>query len=259
MRERRRNGPAPTADSVLADLRSKGSASHRAHAARVGISAAESFGVSTAEVRRLARVIGRDHPLALDLWAASAHEARLLAVLIADPGQMDARSLDAWLGDIGSWDLCDHFCTVLACTSPKPEALVFRWAADARLYVRRAALATVACLAVHRDDLDPDTFARFLATIRRLADDDRPHVRKAASWALRELGKRDFQSHDLVVGCAADMLADGSSTARWVAKDALRELQTLVAVPQRRRLLTSKSKMGAVSQPRRRQVPEVSS
>ena len=62
---------------------------------------------------------------------------------------------------------------------------------------------------------------------------------------LRELGKRDFQSHDLAVGCATDMIEDGSRGARWVAKDALRELQTLVAVPHRRRLLTSKSKMGA--------------
>ncbi|MCE3005785.1 MAG: DNA alkylation repair protein [Rickettsiales bacterium] len=245
MRKRKGDGIAPTVESVMAALRGKGSATHREHAARVGISAVESFGVSTAEVRRMARAIGRNHPLALDLWKTSAHEARLMAVLIADPLQMDTASLDAWLEDIGSWDLCDHFCTALACTSPQAEGLVFRWAADSRLYVRRAALATIACLAVHRDDLDPDTFTRFLETIRRLAEDDRPHVRKAASWALRELGKRDFQSHDLAVGCATDMTEDGSRGARWVAKDALRELQTLVAVPQRRRLLTSKSKMGA--------------
>lgn len=245
MGERDSDRFAPTVETVLAELRSKDSAAHREHAVRVGITAEASFGVSTADVRRMAREIGRDQALALKLWTTGFHEARLLAVLIADPRQLNARGVTAWLEDIGSWDLCDHFCTALVCTRPEAEALVFRWAADGRLYVRRAALATIACLAVHRDDLDPHTFARFLETIRYLAEDERPLVRKAASWALRELGKRDFQSHDLAVGCATDMIEDGSRGARWVAKDALRELQTLVAVPHRRRLLTSKSKMGA--------------
>ena len=42
------------------------------------------LGVSTADIRRLGRSIGVNHKLALQLWNSACHEARLLAILVAD-------------------------------------------------------------------------------------------------------------------------------------------------------------------------------
>ena len=192
----------------------------------------------------MGRRLGRDHALALALWATRQHEARLLAILVAEPSRLSDKELDAWVADIGSWDLCDHLCNNLVCRKPGAEAHVFRWANDPRLYVRRAGLATIAYLVVHRPELDPDLAEAFLGVVASTSTDSRPHVKKAASWALREIGKRDETSHDRAVACAANLLESSSAASRWVAKDALHELENLITVPERRRLLNSKSKMG---------------
>lgn len=245
MRTRVRPKAAASLDEVMADLKSLASPTKRDHNARVGITAGDVLGVSVAEVRRLGREIGPNQTLADLLWETGTHEAQLLAVLVADPAEVSEARLEAWVADIGTWDLCDHFCNNLVCWTSSAERLALGWSADSRLYVRRAGLATIACLAIHRANLPVDLTDRFLVAVSAASWDERPHVRKAASWALRELGKVDFESHDRAMACAADLLATPSKAAQWVARDALRELQTLVAAPERRRLLSSKSKMGA--------------
>lgn len=61
--------------------------------------------------------------------------------------------------------------------------------------------------------------------IRRGADDDRNYVRKAVSWALRQIGKRDLALNRAAVEEAERLLTSQARSARWVARDALRELR----------------------------------
>ena len=82
----------------------------------------------------------------------------------------------------------------------------------------------LAALAVH-DRTSPD--GRFVAALPLLvtaARDERPYVRKAVNWALRQIGKRDAPLHAAALTCARDILALGTPAARWIARDALREL-----------------------------------
>jgi 3-methyladenine DNA glycosylase AlkD len=47
---------------------------------RFGISSDGTLGISVPTLRKLAREIGTDHALAIELWASGVHEARILAV-----------------------------------------------------------------------------------------------------------------------------------------------------------------------------------
>ena len=49
----------------------------------------------------------------------------------------------------------------------------------------------MAGLAVSDKRADDVRFAPFLQAVAERADDDRPVVRKAASWALQKIGKRN--------------------------------------------------------------------
>ena len=233
-----------TPKAVLARLKSLGTERRKAHAALLGIPTENAYGVSIGDLRRLAKSLGTDHKLALALWQSGVHDARLLAVLVADPAAMPVAAIERWLGDVASWDLCDHICGDLVRDLPQADRLVRKWAKDRRLYFRRAAFAVIAGLAVHRRDLAASAVETYLDLIREAASDERDHVRKGVSWALREIGKRDFAAHDRAMALAADLIESDSKAARWVGRDAMRELETLVAVPERRRLITRKSKTG---------------
>ena len=52
------------------------------------------FGVSFAHLGKIAGRIKRNHPLALALWQSGQPEARILALMVADP----ALNLTGWLG-----------------------------------------------------------------------------------------------------------------------------------------------------------------
>lgn len=59
----------------------------------------------------------------------------------------------------------------------------------------------------------------------RQANDERKYVMKGINWALRQVGKRNKDLHAGAIATAHEILALGSKPARWIATDALRQLQ----------------------------------
>ena len=54
--------------------------------------------------------------------------------------------------------------------------------------------------------------------------DERLYVRKAISWALRQIGKRRPALYDTAVETAQQIARLNTPSARWIAGDVLREL-----------------------------------
>jgi 3-methyladenine DNA glycosylase AlkD len=234
----------PGLPAILKQLKAAGSEKKRASAIRVGIPMDKAFGVSVGIIRAFAKELKHRHDLAQPLWATGIHEARVLATMLADPRSTRPTDLERWLGDVVSWDLCDHLCGNLVRHRTDAADLVRRWIGSPTLYVRRAAFASIAELAVHDRTMDDDILAEFTQLIVEHSGDGRPHVRQAASWALRSIGKRDGANHDRALAAAAELLETGDASKRWVGRDAMRELESLIKVPQRGRLLSAKSRTG---------------
>ncbi len=213
-----------TVHGVLETLAAMGSEKDRAGMARFGIKTAHAYGISVTALRGLARRTGRDTALAHELWASGRHEARILAVLIAIPAELDESEVDAWAEDLDSWDLCDQFCNNLVRTLPFARAKALAWSVARAVFVKRAGFALMACLAVHGKDLDDAAFMQFLEAIEREAADERNFVKKAANWALRQIGKRSAGLNAAAVGVAARLKTDDSRAARWIGANAYREL-----------------------------------
>ncbi len=232
---------AADVQAILRDLQAESTEKKRASAIRVGIPMGKAFGVSVGHVRRLSKQWKGRADLAEYLWATEIHEARLLAVLLADPETMRRSDVEQWLRDVVSWDLCDHLCGDLVSRRSDAADLVQRWIRKPELYFKRAAFAVMAQIAVHDKKLDVDSIEVMLRHIVEHADDPRPHVRQAASWALRSIGKRDTACRERALSAAVELLETEDITKRWVGRDAMRELERLIVVPERRRLLNSRS------------------
>jgi 3-methyladenine DNA glycosylase AlkD len=194
--------------------------------ARFGINPDHAMGVRVPALRRLAKELGRDHRLARGLWATGIHEARILAGMVEEPDRVTEAQMERWVRAFDSWDLCDQVCGNLFDRTPFAVQKAHQWAARDEEFVKRAAFALMAWLAVHDRAADDGVFMDFLPLIEREAGDHRNYVRKAVNWALRQIGKRNVRLHRAAVRTAERIARQGSRAAGWVASDALRELRS---------------------------------
>lgn len=211
-------------DDALAQLHALARPGELAGMARFGMAVDRRLGASIPSLRQLGKRFGRDHALALALWDTGIADARILAAMVADPLQLDVRTMDAWARAFDSWDVCDQVCSNAFARSPLAWRRVEAWAPRQAEFVRRAAFALLAQLAVHDKAADDARYVALLPLIEAASDDDRNFVRKAVNWALRQIGKRNAALRPQAIACAERIRARGTRAARWIAADALREL-----------------------------------
>ncbi len=103
---------------ALRDLRSLGERRNIDGMERFGIRAKVAYGVTKPKMDELARRMGRNHELALELWDTGVHDARILAGMIDEPVRVTAAQMERWVRDFDNWDVCDGTCChlfVFAC------------------------------------------------------------------------------------------------------------------------------------------------
>jgi len=215
---------------VLGWLERRGSRRNRDGMARYAIRAPKVFGVSMATMHGLAKRLGRDHDLALALWKTGWYEARILTAFVDDPARVSPAQMDRWVRDFDNWAICDTICFHLFDKTPHAWGKVSQWSRRREEFVKRAAFALIASLAVHDKKCPDAPFAKSLGVITRAAADDRNFVKKAVSWALRTTGRRNRRLHAKAVTVARRLAASPVASSRWIGKDAYRELTSAAVV-----------------------------
>jgi 3-methyladenine DNA glycosylase AlkD len=214
------------AEEILKQLKSLRNPRNVAGMARFGINPRNTLGVSIPTLRGIARQAGKDHRLARELWASGIHEARILAALVDVPEQVTEAQMERWVKDFDSWDVCDQVCSNLFDQTAFAYHKAAQWSRRDEEFVKRAGFALMVALAVHDKTARDAAFRKFLPLIRRAATDDRNFVKKAVNWALRQIGKRNRALNRAAVATAREIRRIDSPSARWIAADALRELET---------------------------------
>ena len=227
--------PYMTFNQVLKRLKAKSNPAAVRGMARFGITAAKAYGWSTPAMKKLAREIGKNHDLAQRLWSTGILEARALAGLIDEKEKVTEAQMEAWAKDFDSWAVCDGTCLNLFRHTPFAYRKCREWSERQEEFVKRAAFALLACLAVSDKAADDRVFVHFLPILKKQAGDQRNFVRKAVNWALRQIGKRNPPLNRAAIKAAQQIRELGSPSARWIAADALRELRS-PAVQQRLRM-----------------------
>jgi 3-methyladenine DNA glycosylase AlkD len=215
-----------TVDEVLYMLRQKARPDQLEGMARFGMAPEGRLGVAVPDMRAIAKKTGKNHDLALALWDTGIAEARMVAAMVGDPQKLTEAQMDAWAAGFNSWDVCDQVCMNLFDKSPLAWKKVRDWAARDEEFVRRAAFALIACLAWHDKKAADEQFIALLPIIEAGATDNRNFVKKAVNWALRHIGKRNANLNRAALETAREIAQMDSKAARWVAADAIRELES---------------------------------
>ena len=209
---------------VLEQLKEKADAAYLKGMARFGIDSSQALGVKLPEIRKLAKVIKKDHELALALWDTQIHEARLLASMIADPKQVTFELMDSWTSDFYSWDICDQVCGNLFDRTPFAIDKAVEYSSHEQEFVKRAGFVLMAEYAVHNKTAPDEIFIDLFPIMEREAWDNRNFVKKAINWALRQIGKRNNILKVKAINTAHNIYGQPSKSAKWIAKNALNEL-----------------------------------
>lgn len=211
---------------IISALQSLSEPAYRQKMLRFGIDNSKALGVSVPKVRALAKQIGKNQALSLELWGTGIHEARILATIIGEPKLVTEQQIDCWANDFASWDVCDQACGNLFVKTPYFKPKIFEYSRAEKEFVKRTGFVLMAAAAVRLKKEPDETFLEFFPVIEREAWDNRNFVKKAINWALRQIGKRNALLYEQAIVTAENILAQQNKKANWVALDALRELRS---------------------------------
>ena len=211
-------------DAALGWLRKHSSKSVRDGMLRYAIPNDDALGVRMNNIQKLGKQLGRDHALALALWKTGVYEARMLTAYVDEPARVTAAQMDAQARDFDNWAICDTLCFVLWVQTPHALAKIRKWAGQRDEFVKRAAFALLAGVAL-KDRMATDAqLLGCLPLIEKAAQDERNFVKKGVNWALRCIGKESVALNKAAVAVARRLAESKEAAPRWVGKDALREL-----------------------------------
>jgi len=213
-------------DDVIDTLKSKAQPEHLEEMTRYGIPLEQRLCISIPDLRKLAKEIGKDHKLAMELWRTGIGEAMILAAMIDDPDKLNEEQMEDWVKDIDSWDVCDQVCMNLFEKNQLAWKKIIDWSEREEEFVKRTAFTLIACLAWHDKTANDQKFLELLPVIVREAADERNFVKKGVNWALRNIGKRNLNLNKAAVNTAKEIQQIDSRAARWIASDAIRELES---------------------------------
>jgi 3-methyladenine DNA glycosylase AlkD len=150
----------------------------------------DTYGVSFAHLRAVARRIHTDQKLAAKLWGSGNHDARVLATMVADPSAISSAELDVWARDLDNYILCDAF-SGLAGKTPFVDEKIDRWCALKSEWRAAAGWNLVAGSAMSQDEIDNDYYLACLAEIESDIHGSPNRVRHAMNQALICIGLRN--------------------------------------------------------------------
>jgi len=213
-------------EDVLDKLKVKAKPENVGGMARYGMTAERRLGVSVPDMRKIAKELGKNRKLALELWKTGIPEAKIVAAMIDEPEKLTEKQMEDWVKDINSWDVCDQVCMNLFEKTPLAWKKILDWSKRKEEFVKRTAFALIACLAWHDKKVEDEKFIELFPVIKQGATDERNFVKKAVNWALRNIGKRNPNLNKAAIKAAKEIQQIDSKTAHWVSSNAIKELES---------------------------------
>jgi len=193
--------------------------------AKYGITPDKTFGIKVPILRRIGKQIGKSHILAKKLWELGYRETMILASIIDIPSEVSDEQMESWVKDFSYWEICDQVCQNLFAYTLQAERKAKEWCLRKEEFVRRAGLVIMARLSLQKS-IDEELLISFLPYIEKIANDDRNFVKKAISWALRQMGKRNKTMKMRILDFTRKKIeAQNTKTTKWIVKDVIKDIE----------------------------------
>jgi len=147
----------PTVNSIMAELKNKGSEKARILYTRHGMDPARVFGVSVANLKLIAKTIKRQQDLACELYETGNMDAMYLAGMVADGAKLTRAQLEKWVESAGGLQMIGEYTIPwLAVENPQGRALAVEWIASKKEHIATSGWCTYSGLVAVTPDADLD-------------------------------------------------------------------------------------------------------
>lgn len=191
---------------------------------KFGVVADNFLGIYHKDLKELAKRIGKNSLLAIELFDSNIYEARLLCSKIFDTKDLTNTLIEKWVITFENWEICDSFCMGLFAKSEFAIPKILDWSDRENEFEKRAAFATMAAYCMADKKADNSVYENFFPIIMNASSDQRLYVKKAVNWALRIIGKRNIDLHQKTIEIAKLIIKQGTKSAIWIGTDAINQL-----------------------------------
>ncbi len=195
-------------------------------AIKFGIDCDNSWGVYQKDIAVLAKKISKNTSVGIQLFETGNYDAQLLCAKICKPKEITEEMMDKWITHFNTWEICDSFCMQLFKYHPLAIKKALEWSKRTNEFEKRAGFVLMATYGFADKKAENEVFEQFFPILIEHANDDRIYVKKAINWALRQIGKRNRDLQLKAIETANEIFKQDSRSAQWIAKDALKELQS---------------------------------
>jgi 3-methyladenine DNA glycosylase AlkD len=157
----------PSATSIMAELKSKGKEQTRKIYARHGMDVSRVLGVSTADLKVIAKAIKGQQALACELYSTGIMDAMYLAGMVAEGSKLTRDQLNQWAESADGLQLIAEYTVPwVAVENPNGRALALKWMKSKKEHIAAAGWATYSGLValLPDEDLDLDEIQTLLDT-----------------------------------------------------------------------------------------------
>jgi 3-methyladenine DNA glycosylase AlkD len=162
--------PMPTAAMIMSELKKKGREQTRKIYARHGMATREMFGVSTADLKTIAKKIKGQQAVAMELYKTGNVDAMYLAGMLADGAQMTEKQLNEWAErSTGAQMISEYTIPWVAVDHPQARNVTKQWMKSKKENVAAAGWCTYSGLLATKADehLDLAEIESLLSTIEK--------------------------------------------------------------------------------------------
>ena len=165
----------------------------------------KSYGIGLTQLRKMAKQIGRDHKLALQLWKSDYYDAKVLGLLIDEPKLVTREQAEQQVEDLNAGMLSHVFSSCDATLAKTPFAfdLAKDWMSSKDPMRRRCAYGLLYELSKKNvKGMDDDYLLERIETIRDQIHGEEMWVREAMNTALMGIGKRNKTLNKAAIAAA---------------------------------------------------------
>lgn len=159
------------------------------------ISGLKSFGIGLTILRKLAKQIGKDHVLALQLWESDVYDAQIIALLIDDPKQITREQAEMQVEHVDQGHLAHVFssCDASLAKAPIVVSLATEWINSKDAIRRRCGYGLIYEVSKSKKKSAPDDtfFLDRIEYIRKSFSSEDKIVQVSMGGALMGMGKRN--------------------------------------------------------------------
>ncbi len=193
---------------IMSGLEALGTVQNRKTYQKHGVKGAQ-FGVSFANLDKMAKSLRKDkgvdrNALAGELWASGNHDARMLAIKIADPGRIGPGVIDVWAQDLDNYIVCDAF-SALVCQAPFAMEKMKAWIDVTEEWISAVGWNLLGCLAMNKPELEDAFFSPYLTQIQSQIHTRPNRTRYAMNNAMIAIGIRNRALESLALQTATQI------------------------------------------------------